>query len=113
MCGEAKAQGLRTLVPAHSAEAMQRAANAGCTQTEHAVFATDPVLADMARREMFCYPQCGLVFHNYLDNRAKYEGIGNYNAEGFAAMERAIPTATEMFKRALKTPKLKVIFGTD
>ena len=28
-------------------------------------------------------------------------------------MEKAIPIATEMFKRALKTPGLKVIFGTD
>jgi imidazolonepropionase-like amidohydrolase len=113
MCGEAKAQGLRTLVHAHSAEAMQRAANAGCTQIEHGVFATDTVLADMARRGMFFDPQCGLVFHNYLDNRAKYEGIGNYNAEGFAAMERAIPLAQATFRRAMLIPNLKVVFGTD
>jgi len=113
MCGEAKALGLRTLVHAHSAEAMQRSSNAGCTQIEHGVFATDTVLVDMARRGMFFDPQCGLVFHNYLDNRAKYEGIGNYNAEGFAAMERAIPLAQAAFRRAMLIPNLKVVFGTD
>jgi imidazolonepropionase-like amidohydrolase len=113
MCGEARAQGLRTLVHAHSAEAMQRAAGAGCTQIEHGVFATDSVLTDMARRGTYFDPQCGLVFHNYLENRAKYEGIGNYNAEGFAAMERAIPLAEATFRRAMLIPNLKVVFGTD
>ena len=47
----------------------------------------------MAARNVYFDPQCSLVFRNYLDNRAKYDGIGNYNAEGFAAMERAIPLA--------------------
>jgi imidazolonepropionase-like amidohydrolase len=53
------------------------------------------------------------VFRNYLDNRAKYEGIGNYNEVGFASMEKALPLAAAMYKRAIKTPGLKVIFGTD
>jgi imidazolonepropionase-like amidohydrolase len=55
----------------------------------------------------------GLVFRNYLDNRAKYEGIGNYNAEGFASMERALPLAVEAVRKAVNTPGLKVLFGTD
>jgi imidazolonepropionase-like amidohydrolase len=67
----------------------------------------------MARRGTYFDPQCGLVFHNYLENRAKYEGIGNYNAEGFAAMERAIPPAEATFRRAMLIPNLKVVFGTD
>jgi imidazolonepropionase-like amidohydrolase len=53
------------------------------------------------------------VKQNYLENRARYDGIGNYNAEGFAAMEKAIPTDLAMFKRALAVQKLKVVFGTD
>jgi imidazolonepropionase-like amidohydrolase len=113
ICGEAKAQGLRTLVHAHSAESMELAMRAGCTQIEHGVFATDEVLTEMARRGMYFDPQCSLIFHNYLDNRAKYEGIGNYNEEGFAAMERAIPLAEAAFKRALRIPGLKIVFGTD
>ena len=113
ICGEAKAQGLRTMVHAHSSESIKAAVLAGCGQIEHGVFANDEVLALMAARGVYFDPQVCLVFRNYLDNRAKYEGIGNYNEEGFAAMEKAIPIATAMFKRAIHTPGLKVIFGTD
>ena len=113
ICGEAKAQGLRTLVHAHSAESMKAAALAGCSQIEHGVFATDEVLRLMAERGVYFDPQCGLVFRNYLDNRAKYEGIGNYNDAGFAAMEKAIPLAVAAFKRARTIPGLKIVWGTD
>lgn len=112
-CGEARAFGLRTLVHAHSAESMRRAAEAGCSQIEHGVFATDEVLQLMAERGTFYDPNVCLVFRNYLVNRGRYQGIGNYNDAGFAAMERAIPLAAAAFKRALATPGLKVVFGTD
>jgi imidazolonepropionase-like amidohydrolase len=112
-CGEAKAQGMRTMVHAHSAESIKASVLAGCGQIEHGVFATDEVLKLMAERGVYFDPQVCLVFRNYLDNRAKYEGIGNYNEAGFAAMEKAIPLATAMFTRAIHTPGLKVIFGTD
>jgi imidazolonepropionase-like amidohydrolase len=112
-CGEAKRLGLRTLVHAHAAEAMRLAIEAGCTQIEHGIFATTDVLTLMAERGVYFSPQCGLVFHNYLDNRSAYEGIGNYNAEGFLAMERAIPLALKTMREALAVPGLKVVFGTD
>ncbi len=113
VCAEAKAQGLRSLIHAHSAEAVLAATKAGCTQIEHGVFATDGVLKLMAERGTYHDPQCGLVFRNYLENRAKYQGIGNYNDEGFASMEKAIPLALDGFKRALATPGLKLVWGTD
>jgi imidazolonepropionase-like amidohydrolase len=112
-CGEAHAQGLRAMVHAHAAEAMMLAVDAGCDQIEHGVFATPEVFAKMVAKGTYFSPQCGLVFRNYLENRAKYEGIGNYNAEGFASMERAIPLATEAVRKAVNTPGLKVVFGTD
>lgn len=112
-CGEAKAIGLRTLVHAHSAASMRAATLAGCTQVEHGVFATPEVLQLMAERGTYFDPQVCLVFRNYLDNRGKYDGIGNYNAEGFAAMERALPVAAAGFRQAIATPGLKVVFGTD
>ena len=112
-CGQARALGLRTLVHAHSPESMRAASEAGCSQIEHGIFATPEVLALLAARGTVFDPQCGLVFHNYLDNKSKFMGIGNYNAEGFAAMERALPLAVETFRRALATPNLKVVFGTD
>jgi imidazolonepropionase-like amidohydrolase len=113
ICSEAKAQGLRTMVHAHSSESIKRSVNAGCNQIEHGVFADDETLKLMADKGVYFDPQVCLVFRNYLDNRAKYEGIGNYNEVGFASMEKALPIAAAMYKRAIRTPGLKVIFGTD
>lgn len=113
ICGEAKAQGMRTMVHAHSSESIKASVLAGCDQIEHGVFANDEVLKLMADHHVYFDPQVCLVFRNYLDNRAKYEGIGNYNEAGFSAMEKAIPLATAMFTRAIHTPGLKVVFGTD
>ena len=112
-CGEAKAAGLRSVVHAHSAEAVQRAARAGCTQVEHGVFADDATRALLVERGTFFDPQCGLVFHNYLDNKKWFEGIGNYNAVGFASMEKALPMAEAGIGFASRTKRLKLVFGTD
>ncbi len=112
-CGEAKSLGLRTLVHAHSPESMRAAALAGCTEVEHGVFATPEVLKLLAERGTYFDPQCCLVFRNYLDNKPRFLGIGNYTEEGFAAMERALPLAAATFRRAIATPGLKVVFGTD
>lgn len=112
-CGEAKAVGLRSVVHAHSAEAVQRAARAGCTQVEHGVFAEDATRSLLVERGTFFDPQCGLVFHNYLDHKSWFEGIGNYNAVGFASMEKALPLAEAGIGLASKTAKLKLVFGTD
>lgn len=112
-CGEAHAQGLRAIVHAHSAEAMTLASEAGCDQIEHGIFATPEVMSLMARKGTYFSPQCGLIFRNYLGNRAKFEGTGNYTAAGFAAMERALPVGVEVIRRAARTPGLKMVFGTD
>ena len=112
-CGESTAQGLRSIVHAHSAEAVERTARNGCTQVEHGVFVTDASRALMVKNGVFFDPQCGLVFHNYLDNKPRFDGIGNYNAVGFAAMEKAIPLAEAGIRAASRTPSLKLVFGTD
>lgn len=112
-CGESTAQGLRSVVHAHSAEAVQRAARNGCTQVEHGVFVDEGTRALLIQRGTFFDPQCGLVFRNYLDNKPRFEGIGNYNAVGFASMEKAIPLAEAGIGAASKAPTLKLVFGTD
>jgi imidazolonepropionase-like amidohydrolase len=112
-CGEASSLGLRTLVHAHSAESMRAATLAGCSQIEHGIFATPEVLKLMAQRKTVFDPQCGLIFHNYLDNKSKYLGIENYTEAGFAAMEKAVPLAIETLHKAFATPGLKIVFGTD
>ncbi len=113
VCGESTAVGLRSVVHAHSAEAVQRAARANCSQVEHGVFADDVTRALLVERGTYFDPQCGLVFHNYLDNKRWFEGIGNYNAAGFESMEKALPLAAAGIGLASRTPTLKLVFGTD
>ena len=113
ICGEATSLGLRTIVHAHSAESVRMSTLAGCNQIEHGVFTTDAEMKLMAAKGTYFDPQLCLVFHNYLDNRAKYEGISNFNEVGFSSMQNALPLVLDMFKRAIKTPNLKIVFGTD
>ena len=112
-CGEARAQGLRTLVHAHSAESIRAATLAGCSQVEHGTFADDGVLKLMAEKGTYFDPNVGLVLQNYLENREKFIGIGSYTDEGFASMEKALPVVLDAFRRAIRTPGLKVVYGTD
>ena len=111
-CDEAKAQGLRTMVHAQSAEAAIIAARAGCTQVEHGAFANDEALKLMAERGVYFDPNIGLVLQNYIENKKRFLGIGNYTDEGFAFMEKAVPTNFPMFKKALAA-KVKMPMGTD
>ncbi|HYJ07876.1 MAG TPA: amidohydrolase family protein, partial [Polyangiaceae bacterium] len=70
-CGEARAQGLRSMVHAHSPESMMRAARAGCTVVEHGGLATPDALQLLADRGVYFDPNIGLVTQNYLENRAR------------------------------------------
>lgn len=112
-CGEAKALGLRTLVHAHSPESIRRAALAGCTQVEHGIFADADALNVMAERGTWFDPNVGVVLQNYLENKARFLGIGNYTEEGFAQMEKGLELNRAMFRMALATPGLKLVMGTD
>lgn len=111
-CDEAKKQGLRTLVHAYK-EAVRAATLAGCTEVEHGTLASDDDLKLMAEKGTYLDPQAGLVIENYLLNKQKYIGTEGYTAEGFAAMERILPIEHELVRQAVKTPALKVVFGTD
>jgi imidazolonepropionase-like amidohydrolase len=113
VCAEARAQGLRSMVHAHSPESMMRAARAGCTVVEHGGLATAAALKLLADRGVFFDPNIGLVTQNYLENKARFLGVGNYTEEGFAAMEKALGMKDAMFTAALKTPGLKIVMGTD
>ena len=113
VCGEANALGMRTMVHAHSPESIKASVNAGCQQIEHGVFANDEVLTLMADKGVYFDPNVGVVLQNYLRNRDRYEGIGNYNAEGFAYMEKGLGLNKTMMAKAVRTPKLLIVNGTD
>ena len=110
---EARRHGLRTAVHAHSPESARRAILAGCTVIEHGSLLDQATLDLMAERGTFFDPNIDLLFRNYLENKARYLGVGNYTEEGFAAMERAIDTTLEVFVKGLQTEGLKMVFGTD
>ena len=112
-CGEAKALGLRSIVHAHAASAAKAAVRAGCTQVDHGVLVDDEALRMMADAGTWFEPQCELVSRNYLDNKDWFRGIGNYNDEGFAAMERALSIRKTLMQKVLATKGLKVVYGTD
>ena len=111
-CAEAKAQGLRTLVHAHAADAVLTAAKAGCSQVEHGAYVSDEALKYMAEHGVYFDPNIGVVLQNYLENKPKFLGIGNYTEEGFAFMEKAVPTNYAMFKRA-RAANVQMPMGTD
>lgn len=111
ICGEAKAVGLRSVVHAHASGGARAAVKAGCTAIEHGAFLDNDTLDMMARAGLYFDPNF-LVLHNYLDNKPKFLGIGNYTEAGFAAMQSALPKMDDVLQRAI-AHKVKVVLGTD
>jgi len=112
-CSEARAQGLRSMVHAHSPESMLRAARARCTVVEHGGLANAEALQALADAGVYFDPNIGLVTQNYLENKQRFLGIGNYTEEGFTAMANALGLKDAMFSAALRTKGLKMVMGTD
>ncbi len=112
-CDEAEALGKRSVVHAHAAEAVKRAARSGCTTVEHGGLVDAAALDLMAERGTFFDPNVYLVVRNYLDHKAQFLGIGNFTEEGFAHMERLLPAMLDVFRMTLARPRLRTLFGTD
>jgi len=110
-CGEAKALGLRSVVHAHAPGGAMAAVKAGCTSVEHGAFLDDATLQAMAEHGTYFDPNF-LVLHNYLENKPKFLGIGNYTEEGFAYMEKGIPMMADVLKKAM-AHQVKIVLGTD
>jgi imidazolonepropionase-like amidohydrolase len=112
ICDEGKKVGLRVVVHAYG-PSVRMASAAGCTQIEHGLYASDDDLRFLAERGTFFDPQAGLVIQNYIDNEPHYLGIGNYTEAAFDIMQKVLPEDQELFRHAIRTPGLKVVFGTD
>jgi imidazolonepropionase-like amidohydrolase len=110
-CGEAKAQGLRAVVHAHASDGAQAVIRAGCTGIEHGTFLDNATLDLMKERGIYFDPNF-LVLHNYLENKPKFLGIGNYNEEGFAYMEKGLPMVADVIRRA-RARGVMLVLGTD
>jgi imidazolonepropionase-like amidohydrolase len=112
-CGEAKKLGKRTWVHAHADSAVRAAAAAGCSAVTHGTQVSDGTLAFLAARGTFFEPNIGLLLQNYLANKPRFLGVGNFTEQGFAFMERGIPLSLDVFKRAISVKGLKLLMGTD
>jgi imidazolonepropionase-like amidohydrolase len=114
VCGEARAQGLRTLVHVYSSHAITTASQSGCTSIEHGTLIDDDALRFLAEHGTYFDPNIGVVAQNYVLNKAKFIGVSGFTEESLKGTEtRLIPASLEMFKRALATKGLKIVFGTD
>ena len=72
LCGEAREQGLRTMVHAQTNESVRSAVNAGCMQIEHGMGIDASALTLMAERGVYFDPNVGVVMQNYLRNKADF-----------------------------------------
>jgi imidazolonepropionase-like amidohydrolase len=112
-CSEAKSLGKRVWVHAHAASAVRASALAGCTTVTHGSQITDAEAQLMTERGTFFEPQTGLLLQNYLENKAKFLGEGNFDEAGFKFMADGIALNDAMFKLAIKHKNLKINMGTD
>ena len=92
---------------------MSAAVNAGCMQIEHGVGIDDSALKLMAERGVYFDPHVGVVMQNYLRNRFRFLGVADYTEEGFASMEQAMRLNAAMIRKAVATPGLKLVMGSD
>lgn len=106
-CGEAKAQGLRSVVHAISAKGAAASVRAGCTSVEHGDYVDDAALTLMRERGVYFDPNF-LVLHNYLDLKEKF----NFPEASLANLEKAIEPSAHVLQRA-RALGVKVVFGTD
>jgi imidazolonepropionase-like amidohydrolase len=113
LCGEAREQGLRTLVHAQTTASVKSAVDAGCTQIEHGIGIDDSALKLMAERGVYFDPNVGVVMQNYLRNKRRFLGVGDYTEERFASMEHAMKLNAALIRKAVATPGLKLVMGSD
>jgi imidazolonepropionase-like amidohydrolase len=112
-CDEARRLGKRTWVHAHAPSAIAAAVRGGCTTVTHGFYATETELQLMADHGTYFEPNIGLLIQNYVRNKTRYLGIGNFNEAGFRFMEEVLPKNLAMFKQAITHRDLKILMGTD
>lgn len=112
LCDEARKLELRTMVHAYRSQ-VAAAARAGCNEIEHMTYASEEEIATAAAAGAYLSPQVGLVVQNYLKNKERYLGVGNYTEEGMATMDRDMPQDFRACTVAVHVPGAKVVFSTD
>ncbi len=112
-CGEATAQGLRSVVHLHRSDALRMVADAGCTQVEHGWMLGPEDVQVFVDSGMYLGNQIDLLFRNYIENGERYAGVGGYTLEGFVNLQASRPGALAFFQAAVATPGVKIVYSTD
>jgi len=110
-CAAAKAAGKRMVVHAQGASGARVAVLAGATSIEHGAFFDDATLKLIAEHGAYFDPNF-MVLHNYLENKPKFLGIGNYTESGFEFMQKGLPLVADVTRKAV-ADHVKIVFGTD
>src|SRR5262249_9132543 len=87
-CDEARVLERRSIVHAQGPEGAKAAVLAQCTSIEHGNRLTDEVLDLMVKSGTYFDSNNHLLLHNYIENKDKYLGSGNFTEQGFAYMEK-------------------------
>lgn len=106
-CGEAKAQGLRSVVHAISDQGVRAAVLAGCTSIEHGTFTGNETLSLMAQHGTYFDPNF-LVLHNYLERLSDF----TFTPATAATLEKGLAPTADVLRRARKL-NVKIVLGTD
>ncbi len=114
VCGEAKAQGLRTLVHVYKSDTIRVVADAGCTSIEHGNLIDTPTLEYLVSRGTYFDINSGVVLQNYVANKEHFIGSGSYTEESMNRITtEMIPLTLATLKRALAVKGLRMSYGTD
>ena len=93
-CDEAKSSGNGPGARA-GADSAKSVVLAGCTTIEHGNRLSDEDIRLMVEHGTYFDSNNHLMIHNYLENKPRFLGIGNYTEEGFAYMERGLASGND------------------
>jgi imidazolonepropionase-like amidohydrolase len=112
-CDEANTLGLRTWVHAHADSAVRAAVDGHCFAVTHAQLVKMETLAYAGQKGVYIEPTFGLVQPNYMRNKAKLLGTGNYSEDAFQYMEGNIQENKDKWRRFLGVKGMKYLSGGD
>ena len=112
-CGEARAQGLRSAVHAYGADVVSAVIRAGCSSVEHGNPDSESVFQLFAEHQTYWDPHLGLSYDNYIENKERFLGIGQYTEDSYLLMETAHQTSLDTFIATLTRSDVKIVFGSN
>ena len=113
LCGEAKPRDCGRWCMRRRAGEVIAAVDAGCTQIEHGTGIDDAdVEVDGGTWRLF-RSACRRRHAELPSQQARFLGVADYTEESFASMEHAMRLNAAMIRKAVATPGLKLVMGSD